>query len=526
MRIIFTVAILLCVAFSFVEANAPVMPFENAEGGNVSAAFSGQIDSFVFGKLKQMAIQPANQCSDAVFIRRVYLDVTGTLPRADEVVKFLEDKNPGKRKVLIDCLLARDEFADYLGMKWCDLLRVKSEFPVNLWPEATQAYDHWIRDSIRRNVPYSLFAWEILTASGSNFRVPQVNFYRSAGSKEPKAIARAVALTFMGERTEHWPKAKLDAMAAFFSKIGFKSTNEWKEEIVFGNGIAGDIQPPATGILPDGTSMQIPCDRDPREIFAQWLIFSKNSPFARNAVNRTWYLLFGRGIIEEPDDSRPDNPPSNPELLAWLARELVSSNYDIKHIYRLILNSGAYQLSCISAMRSPAAEANFAFHSMRPLDAEVLIDALDQITGATEEYSSMVPEPYTFLPGDRRSILLPDGSIGSAFLDLFGRPPRDTGLLSERRSHLTAAQRLHLLNSSHVQSKLTKSEPLKKIIRANNPSADIVKQLYLTILSRYPTEDELKAINTYSQSAEAKGPTAMLDVAWSLINSAEFLYQH
>jgi len=523
----FTVAFAIFLGTAILPAvnGASPPPFETAVSEKVLAP-SSCIDALVFAKLRQYAIQPANPCSDPVFVRRVYLDVIGMLPTADEVTGFLNDKNPGKRSALIDRLLDRDEFADYLGMKWCDLLRVKSEFPVNLWPDAAQAYDHWIRTSIRQNVPYSRFAWEILTASGSNFRVPQVNFYRSAGSKDAKAFARAAALAFMGERIEQWPQAKQDAMAAFFSQIGFKSTKEWKEEIVFWNGFAGDSHGPTQAILPDGTSATLSPDKDPRDVFARWLILSKNSPFARNAVNRTWYFLFGRGIIDKPDDSRPDNPPSNPELLDWLARELVSANYDMKHIYRLILNSNTYQLSSIPASTDPRAEANFAFYPVRRLEAEVLIDAIDQITGSTEEYSSLTPEPYTFVPPGRRSTTLPDGSINSAFLDLFGRSPRDTGLLAERPDRTNAAQRLHLLNSSNIQSKITKSDWLRGLTRSNAPLPDTVTRIYLTILSRYPTEDEVNIVKEYSQSAEAKGPATMVDLTWALINSTEFLYHH
>ena len=532
MKLRFTLALYLGAVVFSAAATEPVLPFENKPDTAQAAAGSGsdKLDAFIFGKLKQLGIQPALPCSDAVFVRRVYLDLLGTLPTPDEAAVFLNDKDPMKRPALIDRLLARDEFAEYLGMKWCDLLRVKSEFPVNLWPDAAQAYNRWIRTAMRQNMPCSTFAWELLTANGSNFRAPQVNFYRSAGSKDPKAMARTVAQAFMGERTEHWPKEKLDAMAVFFSRIGFKATNEWKEEIVYFNRLSGTGtgtgKAPSAAVLPDGTSVTFAPDEDPREAFATWLISSKNSPFASNAVNRTWYFLFGRGIIEEPDDSRPDNPPSNPKLLAWLAHELVAANFDMKQIYRLILNSNTYQQSCIPASSDPQAEANFAYYPTRRLEAEVLIDALDQITGSTEEYSSMIPEPYTFLPTNLRSICLPDGSISSAFLDLFGRPPRDTGLLSERRNRPTAAQRLHLLNSTNIQNKITRSEKLQELFRPSAKPVESIKRLYLIILSRYPTEEELSAVNAYSQAAESKGPAIMIDLAWALINSPEFLYRH
>ena len=498
-------------------------PFELQPGVGVAP---NRIDQIVFARLRKWGIQPANLCSDAVFLRRVYLDVLGTLPTADEAKAFLDSPSPSKRAELIERLLARDEFADYWGMKWCDLLRVKSEFPVNLWPNAAQAYDRWIRTALKENMPYSRFAQELLTANGSNFRVPQVNFYRSAGSRDPKAIARAVALTFMGERTDAWPESKRKGMAAFFSQIGFKSTGEWKEEIVWFSGMDDARLGNARPTLPDGTVPEIPEGKDPREVFTSWLLTSKNSPFARNAANRVWFWLMGRGIVQEPDDFRADNPPSNPELLASLAQELVSAQYDLKHLYRLILSSNTYQLSSIPASTQPGAEANFAFYPLRRLDAEVLIDAVNQITGGNEEYSSMIPEPFTWVPTDTRSIALPDGSISSAFLDLFGRPPRDTGLLSERSNRPTAAQRLHLLNSSHILKKLTSSAKLRALYRPDRPPQEGFTQLYLTLLSRYPTEEELQTLKTYGETGEARGMQVLQDAAWALLNSAEFLYRH
>jgi hypothetical protein len=501
----------------------PVLPFENLADPALPA---GQIDTYVFSKLTQLGIHPANLCSDAVFVRRVFLDVIGTLPTADEAASFINDTHPNKRAALIDNLLERPEFADYWGMKWADILRIKAEFPVNLWPNAAQGYDHWVRQSIRENIPYSQFARQLLTANGSNFDAPQVNFYRSAGSKDPKVIAHAVAQTFMGERTAAWPREKLDGFAAFFSQIGFKATGQWKEEIVYYNGFDDTKAAVGKAILPDGTPVTLAPGQDPREVFTDWLISSKNSPFAANAVNRIWYWLVGRGIIQEPDDIRPDNPPSNPDLLAWLSHEFVSTNYDVKHIYRLILNSRTYQLSSIPASTDPKAEAAFATHPLRRVEAEVMIDALDQITGATEDYSSMVPEPFTWMPVDQRATCLPDGSITSSFLDMFGKPPRDTGLLSERAEHPTSGQRLHLLNSSHIQSKLTKSDKLRVLFRSNPTPSDTARQLYLTILSRYPSNEELLALHDYSQTSEAKGVQVWYDLAWALLNSAEFSYRH
>jgi len=513
-------------------------PFESPE----APAARNRVDDIVFAALKQQGIRPARLSSDAVFVRRAHLDVIGTLPTADEARAFIDDRDPAKRAALIERLLARDEFADYWAMKWCDTLRVKSEFPINLWPNAVQAYHRWIRTAIRDNLPYDRFARELLTASGSNFRDAPVNFYRAVQSREPRAIASAVALTFMAERTDAWPKERLDGMAAFFSQIGYKPTGEWKEEIVYfdPDKVAPAFAPapagasarqagpagPRQAVFPDGTIARLEPGTDPREIFASWLTSPSNPYFARAAVNRTWYWLVGRGIIHEPDDIRPDNPPSHPDLLAVLERELVASKFDMKQVFRTILNSSTYQLSSIPASAPSPRESRFAYAIVRPLDAEVLIDALNQITGMGEQYSSAIPEPYTFIPPDQRSIALADGSIRSAFLETFGRPPRDTGLASERAAQPTAAQRLYLLNSADVQRKLQQGPKLQALLLRQTSPLGAVTSLYLTILSRYPTDEELRAITAYSQAAGANRRGVAQDLAWALVNSAEFGFRH
>ncbi len=500
----------------------PALPFESA------ARFEphGQIDQLVSARWKQLGIEPPYLCSDGVFLHRVYLDVIGTLPTPEEAAQFLKDEDPNKRAALIDRLLARAEFADFWAMKWSDLLRVKSEFPVNLWPDAVQAYYRWIHTSIRSNLPYDQFARRLLVSNGSNFRDPEVNFYRAVPSKDPRGIAQAVALTFMGSRIENWPQERVDGLAAFFSQLGYKSTGEWKEEIVY-----FDPQKKAPGsaaVFPDGKPARIAAGQDPREVFAAWIAAPGNPWFARNIVNRVWYWLVGRGVIQEPDDIRPDNPPGNPDLLAYLERELVASKFDLKHIYRVILNSEVYQLSAVPAANGADPSA-FASYPLRRLDAETLIDAICQITGTTEEYSSAIPEPFTFLPEDQRAIAVPDGSISSAFLDMFGRSPRDTGRESERNNIPTAEQSLHLLNSSHIQQKIQQSARLRQLVQAQpgGKPRDPLDRIYLAVLSRYPTDDELKTASAYIQSMPASNRwPGVVDLTWALINSAEFLYRH
>lgn len=312
--------------------------------------------------------------------------------------------------------------------------------------------------------------------------MPPVNFYRATQSKEPTALAQTVALTFLGARAENWPTGKLAEMAAFFGQVGYKSTGEWKEEIVFHDPGKATNALPVT-VFPDGTPARLAADQDPRELFADWLIRPPNPWFTRNIANRVWAWLLGRGIIHEPDDIRADNPPSNPELLAYLERELVGAKYDLKHLYRLILNSQAYQLSAIPATKDAKGPVHFASYPLRRLEAEVLIDAISQITGGTEKYSSPIPEPFTFIPEEQRSIVLADASISSPFLELYGRSARDTGLESERNNRPSAAQRLHLLNSSHIRRKLEQGPKLRALLQGPRLSPREMANKYSIIRS-------------------------------------------
>jgi len=526
-RIIPLLAILLTPMLA-TGGEAPVVrPFESESGFRPM----DRIDSFVLATLHERGIEPANRCSDEVFVRRVYIDVIGTLPAAGEVRDFLKDSRPDKRAALIDSLLEREEFADYQALKWCDILRVKAEFPINLWPNAVQAYHRWIRDSIRENKPYDQFARELLTSSGSNFRVPPVNFYRAIQGREPSAIAAAAALTFMGTRLEKWPEDRRSGFEAFFSRVAYKPTAEWKEEIVYADPEPGGS---VEAVFPDGTVVRIPAGDDPRVVFADWLIKPDNPWFARNIVNRVWSWLLGRGITNEPDDIRlaedgtgPADPSANAELLAFLEKELIDSGYNLRNIYRLILNFGTYQQSSIPRSDSPDAATLFASYPVRRLDAEVLMDALCNISGTGESYESAIPEPYTFIPATSRTVTLADGSITSQFLEMFGRPARDTGLESERDNEPSDEQRMHLLNSSHIQRKIEGSQRLRRLIQTSKGNRRVlVNSMYITILSRYPTQAETAAAEEYFRSSGLGMNQSAADLAWALVNTKEFLYRH
>ncbi len=548
--------VLMLVACLFVSSaaaqQAPLNIFESPR----QPVQAGPLDELVFTRLAELDIQPV-LCSDAVFLRRVYLDVTGRLPSAAAARAFLDDPDVlNKRQRLVDRLLERSEYADYWAMKWSDILRIKAEIPVNLWPNAAQAYHRWVRSSLLENKPYDRFVREMLTANGSNFRVGQVNFYRAVQDKTPEAIAAAVVLTFMGARVDNWPEERLANMAVFFSEIGYKPTSEWKEEIVFwdplrlstvegsavpGRETPGTVLPRANdgrlanlptprresliGVFPDGTSVEIPPDRDPREVFADWLIAPENPWFTRAIVNRVWAWLLGRGIIEEPDDLRDDNPPIHPELLAYLEKEFIDSGYDLKALYRLILTSTTYQFSATPRHTSPEAIANFASAIPRRLDAEVLIDAINQLTGTTDLYTSAIPEPYTYIPRDMPAVALADGSVTSQFLALFGRSARATGMANERSNDPVPSQWLHTLNSRHIHDKIVRGPRMRRLLGSKQPLKETAEELYLTILARRPTPDEMRTLAAYIQNADSRNDAA-IDIVWALINTTEFQYRH
>jgi hypothetical protein len=495
---------------SVYEADGPAQP-------------RGRIDELLFARLRELGIPPARPCADAVFLRRAFVDVIGTLPTADEARRFLDDPSPAKRDELIDELLARPEFALYQANRWGDVLRIKAEFPVNLWPNGAQAYSRWVHSAMARNLTYDDFVRQLLVATGSNFRVPEVNFWRSAADRSPAGLGRAVALLCLGERSEKWPVAAQQGFGAFFARMAWKPTQEWKEEIVY-----VDFAKPAPpqGTLPDGSIVALAPDADPRAAVADWLLRGRRPPAAPVVCNRIWYWLFGRGLGPPPHAIRADNPPSHPDVLQYLADELVAAHWDLKHVYRLILRSSAWQLAPVPASADPRALATFAHYPLKRLDAEVLIDALCQLTGTSESYQSAIPEPFTFVPEGTRAIALGDGSISSAVLELFGRPARDTGLAAERSDVLSPAQRLHLLNSSHVQKKLEGSRLLQGLARRGGDPARAVEDLYLAILSRRPTDDERAAVRRAFANQRGAGPQNAQDLAWALVNSTEFLHRH
>ncbi len=497
-----------------------------------------QLNALLKKDWQKSELTPVQAAPDAVFLRRAYLDAAGVLPPVWEARAFLKDKSPDKRKKLVKKLINSQEYADYMAMRYSDMFRVKSEFPINLWPNAVQAYHRYFLDNARRDRSYFEVVRELLTSNGSNFRVPAANFFRASANRTPAGLASSTALSLLGMRYENLSEERQKALSGFFSRIKYKSTNEWKEEIVFCN--------PEPAVVnagtPDGIDFVINSpQQDPRQVFADWLLNPGNRYFARAYVNRVWSWFFGRGIVDPVDDMPlPESfwnkigigtasgaAASNPELLDFLADYFVKNNGSTRKLVKLIMSSSAYNADwkTLKAEQS-LAEQRFAVYPVRRIDAEVFIDILSIAVRNHESYSSVIPEPFTYLPPGTRAVQIADGSISSRMLDSFGRPPRDSGRVSERKRQIDDSQRLFLMNSGWIYTNAERStRQLFRNRKLNTRSR--ADEIYLLLLSRYPTKSEYRTIERYMSSLGRKKQWRVWgEVVWALVNSKEFIYQH
>ncbi len=486
------------------------------------AGAAKSVDSTIESSLKKSSTTPSEICTDEVYVRRLYLTLAGKLPTLEESRDFLESKQKNRRAELIDKLLESDDFVYMQRLKWGDLLKVKSEFPSNIWPNGVQAYNRWITEHIRANTPYDEFVRDLLTATGSNFRTPQVSFYRAFVQRTPEAIAENVELLFLGRR-EPQPAA-----AQFFEQVRFKKTGEWKEEIV-----SVDVydEPKENRVtMSDGRIVELQPKSDIRCSYVEWLTSPENREFARVMANRVWYWMMGRGIVHEPDDFRADNPPSNSELIELLTDKFIEVDYDVRALMRIILNSRAYQRSSLSTPNNRERGAElFAYYPTTRLTAEQIIDGISLITGINDRYVSRVPEPYSYFPADLTSAQIGDATVSSPQLDLFGRPSRDYSLENQRSNAINSKQTLYLLNSNSILSKIGKSKLLDTFVNGCQSQEDVIIGVYLMLLSRYPTIEEVELINkssTIEDGRKVSNRELANTLVWALINSSEFLFNH
>ncbi|MDO5581248.1 MAG: DUF1553 domain-containing protein [Planctomycetia bacterium] len=495
-----------------------------------------EIDIRIAKNLEKKGLTPAPICSDAVFLRRIHIDLLGRLPLAKEVMEFLNDQDPEKRSKMIDRLLDSDRFVDYQTMRWADLLRVKSEFPINLWPNGAAVYHRWIQAAVRENLPYDQFVYTLLTSSGSNFRCGPANFYRAIQMRDANTIAEAAGSVFLGIQVDDLPEKEQAQFSKFFSRVAYKGSAQWKEEIVYWD--STPLESPDL-VYPDGSKGKIDGYQDPRVLFADWLVRPENELFRKNIVNRVWAWLFGKGLVHPEDDFRKENPSVCPGLLEYLAQELLTAKFDLRHIYRIILNSNTYQRSFLMKKYDPDAEKYFAVYPVRRINAEVLQDIFIQLFKLQITYMSEVPEPYSFLPSQLQTIEIADSGITNSFLEMFGRATRDTGTDVDRNNDITGAQELFFLNSNEVNKWVRRfAENLtgwKRQNQGKRPYSDGRNEnrgngihpsvLWLSILSRFPTKEEKELFDEDFKKTGSKMPM-LEDYIWTLINSKEFLCQH
>lgn len=498
------------------------------------------IDEINFRRLKQLRLRPSRVTTDAEFLRRAYLDAIGRLPSPDEVRSFAASGAADKRARLIDTLLQRPEFNDFWTLKWSDILRSEER---SLDAKGIRAYQDWIRESLAQNKPLNHFARELLIATGSTYTNPPANYYRR--SRTPIELAETTAQVFMGVRIlcakchnhpfERWTQDDFYSLAAYFARVDRKipnltrrdrfDTHELNGEELISVAAEGEVKDPRTGRpvtpqLPPGASRVtdssiISSATDRRTEFAAWLTAPGNPYLARALVNRVWYHLLGRGIIDPVDDLRESNPASSPELLDTLARDFAAHGFDLRYLVRTIMNSRTYQLSSEANATNGEDERFFSRGIAQRLPAEVLLDAASDATGT--------PEAFTNFPAGTRAVQLPPVGARNPFLRLFGQPARETVCECERSGESTLGQAFALISGGNLDRKLKQPDNrLGKLLAAGKSNAEIATECYLATVSREPTRTELDSAVKYVNGNPDRR-AALEDLLWALMNSKEFL---
>jgi hypothetical protein len=494
------------------------------------------IDRLIDAKLQRLKIQPSPVVDDSGFLRRVALDLTGQLPDPNEVRAFIADATPSqvKRARAIDKLIGSPAFVDHWTLKWGDLLQANRKY---LGEKGVYAFDDWIRESIAANKPYDKLVRELLSASGSSYENPAANFFRV--TRDPKPTMEKTTQVFLGVRMvcaqchdhpfEKWTQNQYYEMAAFYSAIGIAPGYEVGEEIVYNQRADFEMKHPKDGrvmkpnfIVPAsyGSAGPIPADGRRRLALAEWVTAKDNPFFAKSTANRVWSYFFGRGIIDPVDDIRASNPPSNPAVLDALTKDFVDHGFDLRYLMRVIANSRTYQASLAANEWNAKDVENFSHAVPRRLSAEELMDALTLATGVRPVFPDVPPET--------RAEQLPDPHVGAGgFLDLFGRPSRESSCECDRRSDLSLPQALNLVNGQTISDAVADGNGrVAKAILSGKTDRDLIEEMYLASLSRFPTraevENGLKYLNAGARGRAAQGQ----DLLWALVNSKAFLYNY
>ena len=498
------------------------------------------VDNATSKKWKELGIVPSELCSDEQFIRRVTLDVTGSLPTPAQVKAFLDDKNPAKRDKLVDDLVETKEYTYLFANKWADILRVKRRGQPDR-AAGTFAFHAWIREAIARDMPYDQFVREILAATGDESISPPTVWYKEL--QNPEQFVDDTAQVFLGQRLacaqchhhpyEKWSQDDYYGLAAFFGRIGRKNApvpggagNQQAQRQVIFTKPTGAVTNKRTGqpakVQPlDGEPMEVSAEDDPRHKLVDWMASPKNPFFARNLANRVWAHFLGRGIIDPVDDVRDTNPPSNPELLDALAKELVDKNYSLKHLVKVICKSRTYQLSAVPNEFNKHDKQSFARFFPRRMSAEVLYDAVCQVTNTPAAFGGLPQDKFS----PNRAIMLPDESFSSYFLDVFGRPQRISACECERVSEANLAQALHLLNSQEIQDKLTRAGGRADVLAKDpRPDAEKVEELFLWAFARKPSPEHVQVALEHINRNAMNKKAAYENLLWALINTKEFVF--
>lgn len=493
------------------------------------------IDEIAWQKFKQVGLFPSAPCTDAEFLRRASLDTLGILPTVEEARNFMADTDPDKRTKAIDRLLAQPAYADHWAAKWADLLRPN---PDRVGVKSVFLLDQWLRESFRQNKPCDQFAREIILTQGNTHRYGPSVIYRDR--REPAELTTMFSQLFLGVRldcakchhhpNEKWSQEDFYQMAAYFAPLKQKGGGI-SAPISGGNEtfyvVAGGTQKhPVTGEImkpkpPDGPLADLAGKDDPRAAFVEWMLDAKNPFFAKAMANRIWSQYFGKGIVDPVDDFRLSNPPSNPALMDALAAVLIRVKYDMKSLMKTIMSSHLYQLSSDPNETNKADTRNFSRAYRRRLGAEMMADAIADITGVANDYPGM--------PDGSRAVQAWTYKIESRTMDAFGRPNSSSDCPCERNMKPAIGQSLHLMNSDLLHAKLTSTKTearLQKLAASDASPRDMVNEIYLACYARPATEDELQVATAAFTDDPVVRRKALEDVLWALLNSAEFVFNH
>ncbi|MEC7718933.1 MAG: DUF1549 and DUF1553 domain-containing protein [Planctomycetota bacterium] len=484
------------------------------------------IDELSYEKLKKLRINPSDLCTDEEFLRRVSIDICGVLPTEEEYYAFMSDDDPNKRVKLVDALLDRKEFVEMWVMKWSELLQIKSSNQVSY--KSMLLYYNWLQTRVADNVPIDQMVRELISSKGGTFANAATNYFQS--ETDTLKVAENIAQVFMGMRIQcaqchnhpfdRWTMDDYYSFAAFFSQIGRKRGEDPRETIVFNSG-SGEVRHLVGNrvMTPKFLGGDVPDlkGKDRREVLAGWLASAENPFFATNLSNVVWAHFFGRGIINDVDDVRVSNPAVNEELLQALAGKFTEYEYDFKRLVRDICTSRMYQLSTATNDSNASDTTNFSHASLRRVRAEVLLDMITQVTTTKNK--------FTGLPLGARAVQIADGNTSTYFLTTFGRASRETVCSCEVKMEPNLSQALHLLNGDTVQSKVEQGGLVKALLAEGKSVPDVVKSLYVRVLTREPTEKEISQLVELVAS-EGDQDKALRDAFWALLNSREFVFNH